>query len=176
MALEVTAVEEITIMEHLDIFQQNGFHFKVDDSAEPTNKLKLAALPFSKGTQFGVSGTVVNQRRFSIFVHCFLLQDVHELASILAETPGKLCRLPKARAMFASRACRSAVMIGTAMSHEEMSKLVKKMSGLEQPWNCPHGYSTIEQEPEHRLTHVAVCLVLRRRPTMRHLADLQLGT
>lgn len=59
-------------------------------------------------------------------------------------------RLPKLLSMFASRACRSAVMIGTALSHQEMKGIVGKLSGIEQPWNCPHG-----------------------RPTMRHLHVLE---
>jgi DNA mismatch repair protein PMS2 len=52
--------------------------------------------------------------------------------------------------MFASRACRSAVMIGTALNAREMGGIVARLEGVEQPWNCPHG-----------------------RPTMRHLVDLR---
>jgi DNA mismatch repair ATPase MutL len=59
-------------------------------------------------------------------------------------------RLPKLLSMFASRACRSAVMFGTALNEQEMRGIVSRMEGLEQPWNCPHG-----------------------RPTMRHLVDLK---
>ena len=51
--------------------------------------------------------------------------------------------------MFASRACRSAVMIGTALDRSALTKIVRRLEGVEQPWTCPHG-----------------------RPTMRHLADL----
>lgn len=61
-----------------------------------------------------------------------------------------LVRLPKAVAMFASRACRSSVMIGTALSHRDMEALVRKMNDVEQPWNCAHG-----------------------RPTMRHVKNLR---
>jgi DNA mismatch repair protein PMS2 len=57
--------------------------------------------------------------------------------------------LPKLMTMFASRACRSSVMIGTALKRADMSGIVRRLEGIEQPWNCPHG-----------------------RPTMRHLADL----
>jgi DNA mismatch repair ATPase MutL len=59
-------------------------------------------------------------------------------------------RIPKLISMFASRACRSAIMIGTAMQHHEMKSVVGRLEKIEQPWNCPHG-----------------------RPTMRHLVDLQ---
>ena len=60
-----------------------------------------------------------------------------------------LIRLPKAVAMFANRACRHSIMIGTALSQEEMENIVRKMYGIEQPWNCPHG-----------------------RPTMRHVSKM----
>lgn len=105
---------------------------QVDESQPTTKKLKITAIPFSKGTQFGVD-------------------DVHELASIVADTntPGEMVRLPKARAMFASRACRSSIMIGKALDKGQMARVVAKMATIEQPWNCPHG-----------------------RPTMRHLADV----
>mmetsp|Transcript_4494 Transcript_4494/g.4650 ORF Transcript_4494/g.4650 Transcript_4494/m.4650 type:complete len:145 (+) Transcript_4494:2-436(+) len=59
-------------------------------------------------------------------------------------------RIPKLVSIFASRACRSAIMIGTAMQRNEMKAVVNKLEHIDQPWNCPHG-----------------------RPTMRHLIDLQ---
>lgn len=58
-------------------------------------------------------------------------------------------RIPKLVSMFASRACRSAIMIGTALRHTEMRAVVSKLENIDQPWNCPHG-----------------------RPTMRHIVDL----
>eukprot|EP00538_Stauroneis_constricta_P012706 CAMPEP_0119572938 /NCGR_PEP_ID=MMETSP1352-20130426/44872_1 /TAXON_ID=265584 /ORGANISM="Stauroneis constricta, Strain CCMP1120" /LENGTH=1181 /DNA_ID=CAMNT_0007622625 /DNA_START=673 /DNA_END=4218 /DNA_ORIENTATION=+ len=60
-----------------------------------------------------------------------------------------LARLPKAIAMFASRACRTSIMIGTALSQKEMEQVVQRLADVEQPWNCPHG-----------------------RPTMRHVGDI----
>jgi DNA mismatch repair protein PMS2 len=53
------------------------------------------------------------------------------------------------RDVLASRACRSAIMVGRALRHGEMVRELRNMVGLDQPWNCPHG-----------------------RPTMRHLAVL----
>ncbi|ETV87569.1 hypothetical protein, variant [Aphanomyces astaci] len=134
MALELTAVEEMTILDHLPLFKKQGFHFQVDPAAPVTQKLRLISVPFSKHTQWGVD-------------------DVRELVSLVLESPhaaaAATIRLPKTLAMFASRACRSAVMIGTALKREDMQKIVVQLAELEQPWNCPHG-----------------------RPTMRHLVDL----
>lgn len=36
--------------------------------------------------------------------------------------------------MFASRACRKSVMIGTALSKADMKKLVVHMSEIDKPW------------------------------------------
>ncbi len=42
--------------------------------------------------------------------------------------------------MFASRACRSAVMIGTALHLDKMRSILTGMAALDQPWSCPHGW------------------------------------
>lgn len=104
-----------------------------------------------------------------------------------------MCRLPKALEMFASRACRSAVMIGQALDRRKMTKvrelhdcarctgqrpqrcmqLVRQLEGLEQPWNCPHGcvakHARAARVRNVRLTPSWRCC---RRPTIRHLVDL----
>jgi DNA mismatch repair protein PMS2 len=130
MPLELPVSEELTILEHMSVFEVNGFRFVSSNDAPAGRRLSLAAVPFSKNTRFGVD-------------------DVHELASLLEDhTPG-VPRLPRTRAMFASRACRSAIMIGRPLAFDRMRKLVEGMAELEQPWNCPHG-----------------------RPTLRHLVDL----
>mmetsp|Transcript_17924 Transcript_17924/g.24684 ORF Transcript_17924/g.24684 Transcript_17924/m.24684 type:complete len:120 (+) Transcript_17924:57-416(+) len=69
--------------------------------------------------------------------------------SIVGSNRSSIVRLPKAIAMFASRACRSSIMVGTALSHKEMEDVVRKMYDVDEPWNCPHG-----------------------RPTMRHVRGL----
>eukprot|EP00053_Salpingoeca_punica_P010933 m.97612 g.97612 ORF g.97612 m.97612 type:complete len:549 (-) comp15537_c0_seq3:16-1662(-) len=130
--LELTPVNESVVMDNLAIFRANGFDFDIDETAPPMRRVKLSAIPFSKGTTFGSS-------------------DVEELVFLLADSPGTMCRPSRVSAMFASRACRSSVMVGHALSKEEMRRLVVHMGEIEHPWNCPHG-----------------------RPTMRHLFDLAL--
>lgn len=73
----MTAASELTVIEHLHIFKQNGFEFDVpsapaaeeadmevsmegtDDvtTRESTGRLKLVTLPYSNNTMFGVEGT-----------------------------------------------------------------------------------------------------------------------
>ncbi|XP_026543153.1 mismatch repair endonuclease PMS2 [Notechis scutatus] len=132
--LNLTAVSESILMDNLEIFQKNGFDFVVDENAPVTQRVKLISLPTSKNWTFGP-------------------QDVEELIFMLSDSPGIMCRPSRVRQMFASRACRKSVMIGTALTAGEMKKLISHMGEIEHPWNCPHG-----------------------RPTIRHLVNLDLIT
>lgn len=80
------------------------------------------------------------------------ISDLNECVSSVGRDDKQraVIRLPKLLGAFASRACRSAVMIGTALKYKDMSTIVTKLGTIDQPWNCPHG-----------------------RPTMRHLTDLE---
>ena len=116
------------LIENMNIFKANGFEFEVNEE-----DIKLKTIPISKNTVFGKS-------------------DIEELLHILNENSdvqGGIPRPSKVRAMFASRACRSSVMIGDDLNTKAMYKLIRQLSNLQHPWNCPHG-----------------------RPTMRHLINM----
>ncbi|GJY91086.1 DNA mismatch repair protein [Tanacetum coccineum] len=141
--VELSPEEEVIVSMHMDTIRKNGFSLEEDVNATPGHRYRLKAVPFSKNITFGVS-------------------DVKELISILADSEGECSMMgtykmdtadsvcpPRVRAMLASRACRSSVMIGDPLGRNEMQKIVAHLRGLRSPWNCPHG-----------------------RPTMRHLVDL----
>lgn len=142
--MELSPEEEIVISIHNDTFRRNGFLLEEDLHAPPGHRFKLKAVPFSKNITFGVA-------------------DVKELIAILADsqeecsmmgtykddTADSLCP-PRVRAMLASRACKSSIVIGDPLGRNEMQKILENLSRLKSPWNCPHG-----------------------RPTMRHLVDLR---
>ncbi|NXD25761.1 PMS2 endonuclease, partial [Spelaeornis formosus] len=130
--LNLTAINETVLIENLEIFRKNGFDFVIDENAPVTQRVKLVSLPTSKNWTFGP-------------------QDIDELIFMLSDCPGVMCRPSRVRQMFASRACRKSVMIGTALNVQEMRKLITHMGEIEHPWNCPHG-----------------------RPTMRHIVSLDL--
>ncbi|EGD81834.1 Pms2 protein [Salpingoeca rosetta] len=132
--LDLPAVDENLLLDNLHIFQQNGFEFAVDEHAAPGKRVRLSQIPHSKGTEFGID-------------------DIHELLFMLRDQPGVFCRPSRIRGMFASRACRSSIMIGKALTRPEMRAILQHMGTMEQPWNCPHG-----------------------RPTMRHLCDISSST
>ncbi|XP_071616530.1 mismatch repair endonuclease PMS2 [Heliangelus exortis] len=130
--LNLTAINETVLIENLEIFRKNGFDFVINENAPVTQRVKLISLPTSKCWTFGP-------------------QDIDELIFMLSDCPGVMCRPSRVRQMFASRACRKSVMIGTALNVQEMRKLITHMGEIEHPWNCPHG-----------------------RPTMRHIVSLDM--
>ena len=131
-ALELTAVNESILLDNMEIFRKNGFQFHLDEEKPVGRRVSLTSMPFSRGWEFGKD-------------------DIEELIFMLSDSPGHMCRPSRVKAMFASRACRKSVMIGTALTTTQMQKLVTHMGEIEQPWNCPHG-----------------------RPTMRHLVNLDM--
>nr|CAB3264971.1 mismatch repair endonuclease PMS2-like [Phallusia mammillata] len=129
--LNLTAADKLVLVENISIFQRNGFDFNItEDSVSGQDQVFLNRVPMSKNWDFGSA-------------------DVDELIFMLSDAPGVFCRPSRIRQMFASRACRKSVMIGTALNAREMRRLLDHMAEIEHPWNCPHG-----------------------RPTMRHILDL----
>ncbi|KAL3607150.1 ATP-binding mismatch repair protein [Fusarium poae] len=133
--LELTALEEEIVLQNIPAIEANGFKVHVDMSGdEPVgSRCEVLALPMSREVTFS-------------------LADFEELIALLGEESSESRHIPrpsKVRKMFASRACRSSVMIGKALTHGQMETLVRHMAELDKPWNCPHG-----------------------RPTMRHLCRL----
>jgi DNA mismatch repair protein PMS2 len=173
LPLETSPREEAVISGNLDIFQNNGFNFIIDENQPPGHRIKVTTLPLCQSVQFGV-------------------RDVHDLASLIDSIDGifsdgdgrgeggdacdsqipnlvikniggmmaggnsrsrekrNQIKLPRLVSVFASKACRSSIMIGTHLKLHEMRNIVDNLGTIEQPWNCPHG-----------------------RPTMRHLIDLK---
>jgi DNA mismatch repair protein PMS2 len=131
--LNLSAVEEEVVIENQEALELNGFKVEVDESGDSPvgQRCQVVNLPVSRETTFSIS-------------------DLEELIALLTEQPsGSAPRPSKVRKMFAMRACRSSVMIGKTLTHQQMSKLVRHMGEIDKPWNCPHG-----------------------RPTMRHLCNL----
>ncbi|CAO1403736.1 unnamed protein product [Diamesa hyperborea] len=122
--LQLTAINELVLIDNLPIMELNGFKFHIDDNAPPTMKIKLTSKPQSKNIIFGA-------------------EDIDELLFMLQEAPNTVCRPSRIRTMLASRACRKSVMIGDPLTKKLMKNLVTHMGEIEHPWNCPHGRPTI---------------------------------
>lgn len=57
----------------------------------------------------------------------------------IAETGRNIKEIPAFYNSAASKACRTAVMIGDELGRKKMIDIVQKMADLKSPWNCPHG-------------------------------------
>ena len=172
LPLELSPSEETCIVEHRDTFAANGFRFVYNSDKPPRHRFSLTTLPYS-GARDGCKAVQFSKEDVSAL--CAVLgadgvsysQDggtgvdgtglygnnaVRRYASssgLSQNACSVLARLPKAIAMFANRACRGSIMIGTALNQTEMETIVQRLKDVDQPWNCPHG-----------------------RPTIRHIADL----
>jgi DNA mismatch repair protein PMS2 len=170
MPLELTPSEENCILENLKVFEQSGFRFSHSDDNSGQRQLSLISLPHSgardgrKAVQFGKDDVRALCAILGADGNGFAPQDggtgvdgsgsygnnaVRRYAGLSQKGENVMSRLPKAVAMFANRACRGSVMIGTALSKKEMETIVHRLANVEHPWNCPHG-----------------------RPTLKHVTDL----
>lgn len=68
----------------------------------------------------------------------FMLQDSplnqEEGCSNVSQASLARYRPSRVRAMFASRACRKAIMVGDPLTSTQMTKLLHQLSKLQQPW------------------------------------------
>lgn len=160
--LELTAVEEEIVIENRAALEKNGFVVDVDESGdEPVGaRCQLLSLPLSRETTFSLADL---EELISLLGDCPTItttNDSNDDAGEAGEGTGSTAvtsttttsyvpRPSKVRKMFAMRACRSSIMIGKALSRQQMERVVRHMGEMEKPWNCPHG-----------------------RPTMRHLCGL----
>ncbi|KAG7199448.1 hypothetical protein KM043_014075 [Ampulex compressa] len=128
--LSLSAVNEAMLLEYQQLFKDNGFEFKIKLEADAGNRVELTGIPVSGNWQFGQD-------------------DIEELIFLIREGGienkeySQIPRPSRVKQMLASRACRSAVMIGTALNVTEMQRLMNQMSEMQNPWTCPHGRPTI---------------------------------
>lgn len=131
--MDLSVADEIVILENLPVFHANGFAFETDEAAPPGSKIRLAQVPYSKNTVLTSSGENISKKYDVFYVGgklsaFFSWEDVMELVCLLRDSPGEMFVCSKIRAMFASRACRSAIMIGDSLSSEEMMRVVRHLS------------------------------------------------
>lgn len=130
MPLNLSAEDELLVVENLQRFRAGGFDIEFRPNRPVTRRLFLVSQPSSKRTMF-------------------VKDDLRDIVADLREQtqgvgkPSEALRPPRVRAMIASRACRKSIMIGTSLSASEMTKVVRSLAGLEHPWTCPHGRPTM---------------------------------
>lgn len=120
--LNLPSQDEMTAIEHRELLRMNGFEIQVDEEADVGRRVHLIAQPVSKGTTFGVEGELLHLLDSSILLIELSDVDLEELLDLVKNiAPGQMIRPSKTRRMFASRACRMSVMIGTALTTNQMT-------------------------------------------------------
>lgn len=128
--LDVSTDEIKIVKENEDIFKKCGFGFNYSPEMD---KLHLTRVPHSKNI-------TLTEDDFQDLLSKIQQLTENQLKSIEIRSS---IRPTKIRSMFASRACRSSVMIGSSLSHKEMKRVVSQLGQIEKPWNCPHGRPTL---------------------------------
>nr|ABK35674.1 putative mismatch repair protein [Tetrahymena thermophila] len=136
-------IQEADILENnREIFKKNGFQFQIKyDESNGEPNLYINQLPSSKHIQFNIND----------FDEIF--QNINN-----EETDIETFRPKKIQRILASKACRSSIMIGTALNKSSMKQILLNLSKLQSPWNCPHGRPTMVKTPpmNHLIQQVQV--------------------
>ena len=138
--IELSPREEDIVRGNRDTFSNSGFEFQDIDG-----KLKVVTVPHCKGITFGAPDLVemigMIERGERSLWHLGAQGEDSGGQEYYAVYPSRF------RALLASKACRTSIMIGKSLTRKKMDEILQNLSTLASPWNCPHG-----------------------RPTMRHLA------
>lgn len=129
--LDISASDEILLLENRELFRKNGFDFCEDQNGPVGRRILLKAVPFNKGIVFGPED--VRE----------LLGQIQGLCESHVNARAVVPRPTRVRNMLASRACRYSIMIGRYLDRKQMRQVVSKLATLRSPWNCPHGRPTM---------------------------------
>lgn len=56
--LELSAADELIVMDHIHVFEKNGFRLSVDKDAPVSQRVQLLAVPHSKSIVFNEDGMI----------------------------------------------------------------------------------------------------------------------
>ena len=140
ISLKINPSLEEIVIENIGILGENGFKLSFDTSLSPGNRLKLVSLPALSGVGFNRSAALTVTDLMEIIDN--IDEEVPFTQSGNEST--LIAKLRSVRAMFASKACRSAVMVGDSLTFLKMTDIVTALGDLNQPWNCPHGRPTLK--------------------------------
>ncbi|XP_038979286.1 DNA mismatch repair protein PMS1-like isoform X3 [Phoenix dactylifera] len=119
MRLELSPEEEVVASMHMEVIR-NGFVLMEDAHAPPGHRFLVKAVPFSKNITFGAEDV-----KDLICTLADSQEDCSIIGSYKMDTSDSLCP-SRVRAMLASRACRTSVMIGDPLTRKEMQRVTNK--------------------------------------------------
>jgi DNA mismatch repair protein PMS2 len=118
LRVECSPSERVTIAHNQSILKSSGFHVEITE-----NGVWLKSLPVIQNKSLGLPE----------------FQELVEKLSTGVHTANDRLHCDKIRRMMASKACRSAYMIGDSLDCRQMRQIIDQMSETLHPWNCPHG-------------------------------------
>lgn len=121
ITLEFTFNQSHIIDYYTDTIHSYGFTIdKISDS-----KYLVTSMPSFKEVEFSV-------------------QDLYDLIQYLENTQNPEAFIyKKVEDELASKACRYSIMIGVSLDHPVMTSVVRRLSKLDAPFNCPHGRPSV---------------------------------
>ena len=120
--LNLSIVQKSLIRENFNLFKKNGFSI-----LEINDEFYLEKVPFFQNINFTID-------------------DCYEIIINLQEEGiinNEKFLLNKVKTALAYKACRTAVKVGNHLNKNKMEIIVKNLTYLESPWNCPHGRPTM---------------------------------
>ena len=76
---------------------------------------------------------------------CLKIEEFYELLYCYEKSDINRFVYEKVKNIIASKACRYSIMIGESLSKNKMKEICENLSGLNAPFNCPHGRPTMFQ-------------------------------
>ncbi|CAF4015349.1 unnamed protein product [Rotaria sp. Silwood2] len=116
---------QILLQQHLDLFNRLGFDIEIDENETRIDRrCRVLSYPTVSGAQSCVFG----------------IDEIDEILSHLNDTSQKTCQeeqhyeSSRLRKVFASKACRMSIMIGTDLTRKQMINVVRHLGQLAKPW------------------------------------------
>ena len=145
LRLKLPPAHEQRVCENRAFFKQNGFSAYYDGSADPGSRVSLLSLPTLSGLGVERSG-VFDKNDFAELIEQlddYIVSAKEEHGDVWSAT-GDVIRPKKIWSHLASKACRTAIMIGDTLTLKDAKRILENLAGLNQPWNCPHGRPTFK--------------------------------
>ncbi|UJR14601.1 hypothetical protein I4U23_001596 [Adineta vaga] len=124
---------QVLLQQHLDLFNRLGFEIEIDENESRIDRrCRVLSYPTISGAHSCVFG----------------IDEIDEILSHLTDSTQQTRQeehyeSSRLRKVFASKACRMSIMIGTDLTKKQMISVVRHLAQLAKPWNCPHGRPTI---------------------------------
>jgi DNA mismatch repair protein PMS2 len=126
LKISVSSTQCLLVEENLKRFSDSGFRMTLKrDPDERAHEVHLTGIP-------------------EVFSRTYTKEDFYDLLYLIGEHGTYVTDLmmPKLKRDMASKACKQSIKIGDSLTMPKMREVVKALSGLQHPWNCPHGRPT----------------------------------